>query len=612
MLGKLPLAGVAALVAAVGAAVDTSADEWPLWPLTAFDFADPRVVTVGGRHFVTSTDWTHMLSFDRDWTNASRRDTPLYNTSLFWNGTYWGSPAWAFTPYQAPDKTWHAYVTGNEAAIMHCSPRNKTQVWSADAPITAWTMDDMLFHGGSYDSEVHVDEATGDMWLITNIGNSKGDVVIVAVPMANATTLRGGPLWNRTVPRAEWATLLTPDYPKKRSELRDPPPYCMSITESVHIKKVGGLYVLLYSVGDYALANYKVGVAYADALLGPYKKVYMADPDNVWGNGNTSASCSAGPKCEVRYLLQSWKVDWPGYVGRWMAAPGIASLTDTSEGPALVLHGRPATMKGPRQLWLVPHVTYVAAAGANAAAAAAGPFITLGGVSAPAFTGSLGAPLGPEFVSEPVPGPNASAPPVVVAAGGGALAFVSGASGLGETGLYAASGAAFAHMPLAADVYIEATFRFPTAAGGSSGVAAWWAADAFFGFALNGGGRVLGLQRNATTGAGDAAAFTSYARFANRTVGAAVTPFGAPPVAPLTLRLAKEGLTLSLFQVSKGEAGAADVAHLLLREKWAMPTDAHGGIVRSLTVVGAVGAPKAGWSVAGLQVRGLEVKPFSK
>ena len=128
-------------------------------------------------------------------------------------------------------------------------------------PITAWAMDDMLFHGGSYDSEVHVDEATGDMWLVTNIGNSKGDVVIVAVPMANATTLRGGALWNRTLPRAEWATLLTPDYPKKRSELRDPPPHCMSITESVHIKKVGGLYVMLYSVGDYALANYKVGVA---------------------------------------------------------------------------------------------------------------------------------------------------------------------------------------------------------------------------------------------------------------------------------------------------------------------------------------------------------------
>ena len=106
----------------------------------------------------------------------------------------------------------------------------------------------------------------------------------------------------------------------------------------------------------------------------------MPDPENVWGNSNATASCSAGPAGEeVRYLLQTSVVDWPGYVGRWMDAPGIASLTDTSEGPALVLHGRPAGMKGPRQLWLVPHVTYVAAAGANAAAAAAGPFITLGG-----------------------------------------------------------------------------------------------------------------------------------------------------------------------------------------------------------------------------------------
>jgi hypothetical protein len=51
---------------------------------------------------------------------------------------------------------------------------------------------------------------------------------------------------------------------------------------------------------------------------------------------------------------------------------------------------------------------------------------------------------------------------------------------------------------------------------------------------------------------------------------------------------------------------------LLLREKWAMPTDAHGGVVTSLAVVGAVGAPKATWSVAGLKVKGLEVKPFSK
>ena len=234
----------------------------------------------------------------------------------------------------------------------------------------------------------------------------------------------------------------------------------------------------------------------------------------------------------------------------------------------------------------------------------------LTGVSAPTFSGSLGAPLGPEFSSVPVLGPNA--PPVVVAAGGGALAFVSGASALGVTGLYVASGAAFAHTPLAADVSIEATFRFPAAAGGSGGSgAAWWAADAFFGFVLNGGGRILGLQRNTTTGAGDAAAFTSSGGRANRMVGtAAVTP--ASPAAPLTLRLAKEGLTLSLFQVSKGAVGGADVAHLLMREKWAMPADAHGGIVESLAVVGAVGANGTAWSVAGLQVTGLEVKPFSK
>jgi len=131
-MASLRVLPLAAMLAAVGA-VDTSADGWPLWPLTAFDFADPRVVTVGGRYFVTSTDWTHMLSFDQDWTNASRRDFPVSpNTSLSWNGTNWGSPAWAFTVYQAPDKTWHAYVTGNEAAIMHLSPRDKAQVWSAD------------------------------------------------------------------------------------------------------------------------------------------------------------------------------------------------------------------------------------------------------------------------------------------------------------------------------------------------------------------------------------------------------------------------------------------------------------------------------------------------
>merc|ERR1712061_543493 len=102
-----------------------------------------------------------------------------------------------------------------------------------------------------------------------------GDVHIVAVPMASPSAL--APNWATSM-----SVLLQPDVPKLNSERRDPG--WVSITENTQIQKVHGSYVMFYSVGDYALANYKIGLAYASSLLGPYYKVYKYDTDNVWQN----------------------------------------------------------------------------------------------------------------------------------------------------------------------------------------------------------------------------------------------------------------------------------------------------------------------------------------
>ena len=58
--------------------------------------------------------------------------------------------------------------------------------------------------------------------------------------------------WNSSV-----SVLLGPDKPQLNSERRDPG--TPGLIENTMIQKINDVYVLFYSVGDYALPNYKIG-----------------------------------------------------------------------------------------------------------------------------------------------------------------------------------------------------------------------------------------------------------------------------------------------------------------------------------------------------------------
>jgi len=119
---------------------------------------------------------------------------------------------------------------------------------------------------------------------------------------------------------------------------------------------------------------------------------------------------------------------------------------------------------------------------------------------------------------------------------------------------------------------------------------------------------VFAIQRNATTGAADIVAFSSYTTpvFANLTSVPSYTP--SFPTAPITLRLSKEGHNLFLYEVTKGPSGK-DAVRQLFREKWTGVADEHGGIITSLAIVAGLGTPDGLLTAMNVELRGVEIKP---
>lgn len=95
------------------------------------------------------------------------------------------------------------------------------------------------------------------------------------------------------------------------------------LVETGNVFKIGGKYVMVYSVGAYNRPTYKIGVAYSDTFLpqggGMYRKVLLADTGGVWGRPGAE---------EVDYLLQSQKARWPHYARAEVQAPGVGSLIE--------------------------------------------------------------------------------------------------------------------------------------------------------------------------------------------------------------------------------------------------------------------------------------------
>jgi hypothetical protein len=92
---------------------------------------------------------------------------------------------------------------------------------------------------------------------------------------------------------------------------------------------------MFYNVGDFAISNYKLGVAYCDVLIPPegryYTKSKSVDRRNLWDNG-------AGVS-EVAYLFQTYIPAWHNYLGKYLSAPGLGTLIEYNGNYYTVFHG---------------------------------------------------------------------------------------------------------------------------------------------------------------------------------------------------------------------------------------------------------------------------------
>jgi Glycosyl hydrolases family 43 len=241
---------------------------------------------------------------------------------------------WAFTIYRHRDGAYHAYGTLHlghfHTVIGHFAPQTG-EMWSPGRPITRWKLDKVLVGDVAredwyaYDPEVVVDE-DGTLYLIYVTRRGR-DNHIMAQRLAAP---------DRADPAAPPHTLLKPS--ALRSEDRNEPGG-MQLVEAPSIVRRQGHSIMLYSVGDYALDSYKLGVAYSDRLIPPdgrtYEKVLRKDAGEVWGQQDSPV--------EVVYVLQSQKRDWPNDCGGLVAGPGSGSVIVLDGRPWLLFHGyRPA------------------------------------------------------------------------------------------------------------------------------------------------------------------------------------------------------------------------------------------------------------------------------
>ena len=209
--------------------------------------------------------------------------------------------------------------------ILHASPVSGSATSSAGVPLT-WSSDTLLV--GSLTNRVDANydgkfiEDNGNLYLIYSQNLQTSPTTqdgIVAQLMVSATQPSStGP-----------TTLLAPQNNSDggyNSELFD----CQSSTdqfkliETGNISVVDGKYAMAYSTGSYETPCYKVGIAWSDSLLGPYKKVLQQDTNNVWNNPR--------PEPEVLYLIQALQPAWPNYVASTVQGPGVPSLVQYPAG----------------------------------------------------------------------------------------------------------------------------------------------------------------------------------------------------------------------------------------------------------------------------------------
>lgn len=264
---------------------------------------------------------------------------------------------WGFTVHKHTDGTFHGYGTLHfgyfETVVAHFLPR-LDQTWQDGRPITSWQFNDVLIGDPSqknqhyYEAKI-ITDADGAMYLVYVGQVGPNQNAILAQRMLGPAQLD-----RRYAPRV----LLRPE--GFRSEDRNHPGG-LQLVEGASIIELQGTFVLLYSVGDFLLANYKLGVAFSERLIPKdgktYTKVLIADTKNLWKNSNQKR------RKEVQYLLQSESREWPNYCGQLVFGPGLGSIHRIDEEYWLVFHGyRPADkrrkggMRNPqhRFVWRLP------------------------------------------------------------------------------------------------------------------------------------------------------------------------------------------------------------------------------------------------------------------
>jgi len=256
---------------------------------------------------------------------------------------------WGFSPFRDAAGADHAYATLHygcyRTVIAHFLPA-PGQAWSAGG-IRRWRLNRII--AGSlengcatcYESKYFTGE-DGCPYLMYSASEARHrDVHILVQRMLDPAT---------PDPSFSPRVLLSPE--GFRSEDRNPG--YIQLVEGANIVRVGEWYVLLYSVGDYARNNYKLGAAYSRELIpqdgSRYLKPLIDDPRNTW--------CNASRTEEVCYLLQSEHKGWPNYCGHLVRGPGLGNIVKVGGEYRLVFHGyRPDDRRRrpwDRYVWMLP------------------------------------------------------------------------------------------------------------------------------------------------------------------------------------------------------------------------------------------------------------------
>ena len=309
--------------------------------------ADPQVFRDNDTYYLTGT-----YSGEGGYIYATTDFETMEATWMEIDTKPWPYPyqhIWAFEIYRHSDGSYHGYAFDfDRKGLYHFLPDPDPDTRAF--PVRRWKEKERLLNG-DYDNRVVRDG--DDLYMLS----AKGDGAHISIYCQRM--LDPGRMDTNDIPRK----ILSGHGDGLASELRNQAGL-MKIHECPYIMKVsapgGTKYVLSYTVGDYGIRDYKIGLAYSDVMIPPrgveYTKATLPDALNVWGSG-------AGTD-EVVYVTQSHKPSWPNYHADVFNRPGSGDLVEYKGDHYMVFHAAaPLQMEGmtgtrgydpSRMAWIMP------------------------------------------------------------------------------------------------------------------------------------------------------------------------------------------------------------------------------------------------------------------